>query len=250
MSRARKLPSFQFYPSDWLSDFALRRCSASARGAWIDMLCLMWNSEKRGQLILNGVPIRENEIAKMVGVKPKSVRELESYGVLRKSRRRGIYFSRRMVRDERLRRNREVCGRIGGKLSASKGQANPQANPQAKRGSSSPTSSPTSSPNRTDTESDKNNTPASNGSGRKSKPSAQTTLMRVVKALGLSGHGYDRQRRGLRAQIDRLVTRRPDAIDDAIALAHEKARATNLDNVSAAWWAAMKRRYPDLEDAK
>lgn len=36
-----KLPSFQFYPGDWLKDPAVSMLSAAARGIWIDMICAM-----------------------------------------------------------------------------------------------------------------------------------------------------------------------------------------------------------------
>jgi 5-methylcytosine-specific restriction endonuclease McrA len=41
-----KLPWFQFYPSDWFRD---TRClSLAARGAWIDILGILWDSKTRG----------------------------------------------------------------------------------------------------------------------------------------------------------------------------------------------------------
>lgn len=36
-----KRPAIMFYTADWLSDQAVRKCSLAARGAWIDMLCMM-----------------------------------------------------------------------------------------------------------------------------------------------------------------------------------------------------------------
>jgi CRISPR/Cas system-associated endonuclease Cas1 len=45
-------PSFQFYMDAWLSSFEdLRLCSPAARGVWIDMLCLMQKSVKKGALL-------------------------------------------------------------------------------------------------------------------------------------------------------------------------------------------------------
>ncbi len=43
-----KLPSFQFYPGDWMKDPALRSVSLEARGLWMDMLCLLFESVRRG----------------------------------------------------------------------------------------------------------------------------------------------------------------------------------------------------------
>jgi hypothetical protein len=43
-----KLPFMQFYPSDWIKD---TRClSLDARGAWIDLICALWESPTRGLL--------------------------------------------------------------------------------------------------------------------------------------------------------------------------------------------------------
>ncbi len=43
-----KLPSFQFYPGDWMKDPSLRSVSLEARGLWMDMLCLLFESVRRG----------------------------------------------------------------------------------------------------------------------------------------------------------------------------------------------------------
>jgi len=46
----KKLPAIMFYTGDWIQD---TRClSLAARGAWIDLLCVLWRSEKRGELTL------------------------------------------------------------------------------------------------------------------------------------------------------------------------------------------------------
>jgi len=47
-----KRPSFQFYPGDWLQRAALRACSLSARGLWIDMLSFMHQGSPYGHLTL------------------------------------------------------------------------------------------------------------------------------------------------------------------------------------------------------
>jgi hypothetical protein len=45
-----KLPSFQFYPGDWLKDLQLRMPSMSSKGIWIDLLCAMFEAKERGAL--------------------------------------------------------------------------------------------------------------------------------------------------------------------------------------------------------
>lgn len=43
-------PSFQFYPADWLANTNLKRCTHAERGVWIDVMCLMHDSEEYGVL--------------------------------------------------------------------------------------------------------------------------------------------------------------------------------------------------------
>ena len=45
-----KRPSFQFYPGDWQANVKLRRCSLAARGAWIEVLCLLHGSDPYGTI--------------------------------------------------------------------------------------------------------------------------------------------------------------------------------------------------------
>lgn len=110
-----KLPYMQFYPGDWLSDPALRACSMAAKGLWIDLLCLMWESPERGVLrSKSGSKTVPKRIAMMLGLKPfscqKLIQELEENGVLSRDE-NGEIFSRRMVREEHLRRIRQEAGR-------------------------------------------------------------------------------------------------------------------------------------------
>lgn len=57
-----KLPSFQFYPGDWLKDPQLRMAASSSRGIWIDLICAMWEAPDRGAL--EGTPA---QFCKLVG---------------------------------------------------------------------------------------------------------------------------------------------------------------------------------------
>jgi hypothetical protein len=113
----RKLPSFQFYPGDWLKDPNLRRCSRAARGAWIDMLCLMFECDTRGVLSAGGVPWSDQEIAAAIGGDIAGglscIDELLRLGVAHRTE-SGAIYSRRMVRDEELRQIRSKAGKQGG----------------------------------------------------------------------------------------------------------------------------------------
>lgn len=113
-----KLPSFQFYPGDWMKDPALRSVSLASRGLWLDMLCLMFESDRRGYLQhQNGSAVTGEQLARIVGCSAKQVskmlEELESSGVFSRDA-HGMIYSRRMVRDEQVRSMRSEGGKLGG----------------------------------------------------------------------------------------------------------------------------------------
>ena len=73
-----KRPSFQFYPADWRNNAKLRRCSEAARGAWIDVLCLLHDFDEYG---VCRWPLAE--LARAAGVQIKLVKELVAKDVLK-----------------------------------------------------------------------------------------------------------------------------------------------------------------------
>jgi len=112
-----KLPAFQFYPGDWMKDPALRSVSLAARGLWIDMLCLMFEGDRRGYLQhATGKPVTAEQLARMTGSSPDEVsrllQELDDSGVF-SSTDHGVIFSRRMTKDERIRRAAVARGSLG-----------------------------------------------------------------------------------------------------------------------------------------
>lgn len=123
-----KLPSIQFYPGDWMKDPELRSVSLEARGLWIDLLCMMSESDPRGYLQINGKAPSETQIARMVGCTEEEISrglcELSGAGVFSHTR-TGIIFSRRMVKDNHLIDVRRKCGKMGGNPAFVKGQSNP-----------------------------------------------------------------------------------------------------------------------------
>jgi len=111
-----KRPSFQFYPSDWLRDTALRSCSIGARGLWMDMICYMHEGNPYGYLKVGDKVILPDNLARMVG---QTLPEVE--GWLLELNQAGVYdlidgaiVSRRMVKDENLRNIRALGGKLGG----------------------------------------------------------------------------------------------------------------------------------------
>jgi hypothetical protein len=139
-----KRPSFQFYPSDWLRDTALRSCSTGARGLWIDMICFMHEGSPYGYLKVADKVILPSNLARMVGETLEVVdgwlHELEEAGVYDVDN--GAIYSRRMIRDEELRQKRAEGGKLGGNPNLKVNHEVKSKDKQKPTPSSSSTSSP------------------------------------------------------------------------------------------------------------
>lgn len=123
-----KRPSFQFYPADWRNNAKLRRCSWAARGAWVEVMGLLHDSDDYGLLTW---PLKE--IAQALGCPLSLLKELAEKGVLKgvdkgtaptfiytpvsgrksgptvtliESREGPIWYCSRMVRDEYVRQKK------------------------------------------------------------------------------------------------------------------------------------------------
>lgn len=101
-----------------MKDPALRAASSVARGVWIDCLCLMWESPRRGFLVhASGRAVTTEQLARMTGnsveTATEALTELESCGVCSRTS-DGVIFSRRMERDERKRKKCSIAGKKGG----------------------------------------------------------------------------------------------------------------------------------------
>ena len=102
-----KLPWLKFYPSDWLSDEALRGCTPAARGLWVDMICLMAKSKRHGYLLAGDKPMTAEHLARIFGQSLETTSdlliELAQAGVY--SMDENTIFSRRMCKEERSRKS-------------------------------------------------------------------------------------------------------------------------------------------------
>jgi len=110
-----RMPAMMFYGGDWLKDPAVRCCCLAARGLWIDMLCLMYESPQRGRLSLaSGDAVSEAMLARMVGASEDEIKtlvgELRACGVFSETD-DGVIYSRRMVADENLRELKSKAGK-------------------------------------------------------------------------------------------------------------------------------------------
>lgn len=101
-------PVFDWKPELWMADMQLAACSPTARAVWADVLCLMWKSTDRGRLVYtDGKPWSLQAIAESVrGNTVESlaaINELLANGVASRDD-SGAVFNRKMVRDEKVRR--------------------------------------------------------------------------------------------------------------------------------------------------
>jgi hypothetical protein len=125
-----KRPAFQFYPADWRGEIGLRLLPLAAKGLWLEMMCLMHDGNPYGHLTTSGgVPIKDDDIARLVGAPPRQVgsllTDLEQLGVFSRTD-EGTIFCRRMVRDELARQKRAA----GGELSESHPNASRRGDPR------------------------------------------------------------------------------------------------------------------------
>lgn len=111
------LPYMPFYVGDWRKCPEVRALSLAARALWFEMLCLMWESNRRGYLELGGEPISIETLGRMVGEHTEIVSnllsEMEKNNVFSREKKTGIILNRRMVSDEELRLSRSKAGTKG-----------------------------------------------------------------------------------------------------------------------------------------
>jgi len=111
-----KLPFIKWFPSDWKSSDELKFCSWEARYLWLELLHIMHGTEQRGFLVKAGRPFTEDELVELISkATPQKIRdclfELESHNVFSRDR-RGVIYSRRMVKAEK---KAEISRSNGGK---------------------------------------------------------------------------------------------------------------------------------------
>lgn len=93
---------FAFDPHAWLMDDKLGLCSFVTKGIWIDMICWMHKSKRRGYLVVNGKSLSKDEIRKLLKSSEdefdKAWKELVVHGVISQHP-DGTYYSKRVVTD-------------------------------------------------------------------------------------------------------------------------------------------------------
>lgn len=116
--RDMKMPAMQFYPADWRKDLAVQALGYFERGVWFEMLCLMHESNERGVLLLNGSPMSDAMVARLLGLDNQTFNQtlttLLTYGVAKRREDDNAIYSKRMVADEKLCQIRREAGKLGG----------------------------------------------------------------------------------------------------------------------------------------
>jgi hypothetical protein len=113
-----RLPAFQFYPADWRKDPGVQSLDFETRGIWWEIICLLHESDERGVLLLNGQPMPESALCRLLGLDNQklttALTTLLTYGVAKRRESDGALYSKRMVADENLRQIRKLAGAKGG----------------------------------------------------------------------------------------------------------------------------------------
>lgn len=130
-----KRPSFQFYPGDWQSNTNLKRCTFEEKGVWLELICLLHDSEEYGIIrwsleeislaikcdtsilkslikksILKGSDNPKEKVSFSTTISQKNTSPLTV--LLIKDEYGPIWYSSRMLRDEYIRKKRAACGRL------------------------------------------------------------------------------------------------------------------------------------------
>lgn len=251
-------PSFQFYPADWRANANLRRCSWAARGAWVEIIGLMHDSDEYGVLRW---PLAE--IAHSLGCSVKLLKELAEKNVLKgadqglcgayvhrprhagqegepvelvKAQAGPVWYSSRMVLDEHNRLQRGKASRF--EKQAPKAEPKPPPKPHigGVQGDGASSSSASSS-------SKEESVSFGNGAGCP-KPPAGTDLFSLGKEL-LSAQGMPVKDAG--SFLGKLRSQHgDDAVMKALLFAQEK-KPSDLRSWLVKTAPAMKQKVPGVD---
>lgn len=102
VAKVTKYTWSKFCWDDWGNDGPLQDCGMAAQGLWINLLRLMFNSERQGYLQINGEPMTSLQIAKRTGFDKRTIEKQLAVLIEHKVcsvDEKGILYSRRMVRE-------------------------------------------------------------------------------------------------------------------------------------------------------
>lgn len=135
----------KFWWQDHQGDEALKLCSLSARGYWMEMLAVMHKATPTGHLLINGKPAPIRLMAITARCSEKEAKrceaELEEFGVFSRTA-DGTIYSRRMVKDSQLAEKAKAWGSQGGNPNV-KAKSNGANHPPPLTGGVNPPLNPT-----------------------------------------------------------------------------------------------------------
>jgi hypothetical protein len=129
---ARALPWMKFAPDRWQRDEALRMCGASARGVWMELMCIMHKAEPYGHLLVRGKQPSDKQLSVITGIPvlelSAAIDELEENEVFSRTD-DGTIFSRGMVRDAQQHERLSAAGAKGAarRYQKTKGKSGPHS---------------------------------------------------------------------------------------------------------------------------
>ncbi len=118
-----KLPALHFYPGDWWKDSGVQSLDHFHKGVWFELLLIMFDSNTRGKLLLNGKQYPSKALAKRLALSEQdlnnAIEVLTESGVCRVDS-EGVLYSHRMVQDEEKRQSKINAGSAGGRAKSVK----------------------------------------------------------------------------------------------------------------------------------
>src|SRR4030042_843260 len=85
MAKKNDLPAMPFYFGDWRKAPEIRALDLDVRMIWFEMMGFMWESTERGYLTINGKPVSNSVITRVIGCDitefEKALQQLEEFNV-------------------------------------------------------------------------------------------------------------------------------------------------------------------------
>jgi len=111
-------PYLDLYIGDWKKSPDVQTLTLEEKGAWIEILFLMHESEYRGKLLIRGEPMPLDVLAGLLRIDiaraEQIVSRLIASGVAEYNGDPKVLYNRRMVREEEMHRNKVRAGGMGG----------------------------------------------------------------------------------------------------------------------------------------
>lgn len=134
MAKKYDLPAMPFYWGDWFKAMDVQSLPRDTKCVWFEMLGRMWESNERGYLTINGVPMDDFAKARALGFASdlleykKHEKILEDYKIFSRRESDGAIYSRFMLNLIEISEKRKKAGSKGGSKTQASAKANGQAN--------------------------------------------------------------------------------------------------------------------------